>query len=159
MSRYLLGGVLLAIVLGALIGIREGNGWVNDSVRASRNAVSANSAAASNLTPLESAGQNVQRQSQTGPVGDATGDTTPGATGDTTPLRKPMAQRIRRAHRPRQPLPKIPFPPYGRFRPRLNPRLEEPRLVSVLSAHPKFCVGYGMTPGWIEPLTRLGLNF
>jgi hypothetical protein len=85
MSRYLLGGVLLAIVLGALIGIREGNGWVNDSVRASRNAVSANSAAASNLTPLESAGQNVQRQSQTGAVGDATGDTTPGATGDTTP--------------------------------------------------------------------------
>lgn len=85
MSRYLLGGVLLAIVLGALIGIREGNGWINDGVSASRNAVSANPASASNLTPLESAGQNVQRQSQAGIGNTPPPNTTPGATGDTTP--------------------------------------------------------------------------
>lgn len=86
MSRYLLGGVLLAIVLGALIGIREGNGWINNGVSASRNAVSANPAAASNLTPLESAGQNVQRQSEAGAVGNTTTPNTASeATGDTIP--------------------------------------------------------------------------
>ncbi|MEB3268857.1 MAG: hypothetical protein VKJ09_09980 [Leptolyngbya sp.] len=61
------------------MGVRAGNDVVGRGIQASRNAVSSNPAAASNLTPLEQAGQNVQRQSQT----NATGNTVPNNTGAT----------------------------------------------------------------------------
>ena len=127
MNRYLLGGVIFAIIFGALLGVRAGNDVVGRGIQASRNAVSSNPAAASNLTPLEQAGQNVQRQSQT----NATGNTVPNNTGAMArpglrilPGMPPLAA-------PRHPPPpKIPFPPYGRSG---TLRRSPPNLISWLA--------------------------
>jgi hypothetical protein len=75
MSRYLLSLIGFVALLAFLGG--GGLGRLTSGVRASREVISANPASAENLTPLESAGQNVTRQSSSDGVGGtATGNTT-----------------------------------------------------------------------------------
>ncbi|NJN22125.1 MAG: hypothetical protein HC812_14255, partial [Leptolyngbya sp. RL_3_1] len=65
MSRYLLGGLLIFAALATLFGVGSSDGLMSrldQGTRASRNAISANPASASNAATLEQAGQNVQRQ-------------------------------------------------------------------------------------------------
>lgn len=100
MSRYLLGGLLIFATLATLFGVGSSEGLMSRldrGTRASRDAISANPASASNASTLEEAGQNVQRQVTPNGV-PAAGDTTAttptdtgatptdtDATGETTP--------------------------------------------------------------------------
>jgi hypothetical protein len=84
MGRYLFGGILLAIVLGALFGVRASNDWLEGRGQNARNAISANPAAASNLTPVEQAGQNVRRQGDEDPTAAGNTATNDGANGSGT---------------------------------------------------------------------------
>ncbi len=102
MGRYVTGGILAAIVFGTLMGAVNGEAIVEQLtqvVQGSREAVSAVPAAAnttpdSNLTPVESAGQAVQRQGDianslaqgANANGDGTGATTETPTAAETPL-------------------------------------------------------------------------
>lgn len=64
-SRYLLGGLLIFATLATLFGVGSSEGLMSrldQGTRASREAISANPASASNTSTLEEAGNNVQRQ-------------------------------------------------------------------------------------------------
>ncbi len=82
MSRYLLGGLLIFATIATLFGVGSSEGLMSRldrGLRASRDAISANPASASNTTTLEDAGQNVQRQVTPDGVA-ATGNTVPNTT-------------------------------------------------------------------------------
>ncbi|MBF2034568.1 MAG: hypothetical protein IGR92_03580 [Leptolyngbyaceae cyanobacterium T60_A2020_046] len=76
MIRYLVSAIVAAMAVMFLHSMGSSQGLVGQAERGARS-VSANPAAASNLTPLEQAGQNVQRQSS------ATSDPTQVAPTDT----------------------------------------------------------------------------
>lgn len=65
MSRFLLGGMLLLIAMATVYSLGTSSDVVErleEGTRASRDAISANPAAAQDLSPLEQAGRNVTRQ-------------------------------------------------------------------------------------------------
>ncbi|WP_008318995.1 hypothetical protein [Leptolyngbya sp. PCC 6406] len=77
MGRYLFGGLLLAVLLGSLLGVgasNDGENSPNQATQASPNTTAQNPSGASNLDAVEQAGQNVQRQGDAG--GAAAGNTT-----------------------------------------------------------------------------------
>ncbi|MDA0866042.1 MAG: hypothetical protein O2890_06435 [Cyanobacteria bacterium] len=86
MSRYLLGGLLVFATIATLFGVGSSEGLmsrIDRGARASRNAISANPASASNASTIEQAGQNVQRQVTPEGV-PATVNTTPATPNQTT---------------------------------------------------------------------------
>lgn len=95
MGRYLTGGVMAALAFGTLMAVATSEGLrqqvtsgARQGAQVSRDALSATSAAASDLTPLEQAGQAAQRQSdaQIGSQGnDLTSDGTGAEASGTTP--------------------------------------------------------------------------
>ncbi len=77
MGRYLFGGLLLAVILGNLMGVGSSNDREtspNQGTQASPNTTGQNPSGASNPNAVEQAGQNVQRQGDAG--GAAAGNTT-----------------------------------------------------------------------------------
>lgn len=105
MSRYLVGGILILVALTTLYGVGGSEGiiaQINNSTRTSRRTVSANPANAQELTPLERAGQNVERQGEamSADAGDA-----PGADPATTPEETPSPAETAEPSPPPSPSP------------------------------------------------------